>query len=151
MQEAVAHFGLTDKLRLGQECVSATWSATEKLWDVHFRDVGTKEEYNHKARYLVTAVGHSSLPKGTSDVPGIDNFKGEVVLSTAWKDLDYANKNVMIIGNGASANQLIPWLMNDAKVRTLVHIFRQPQWMLKKVNPPTPRWKIWYSPLQSFL
>ena len=143
LQEIVAHFGITEKIRLGQECLSATWSSTESLWVLKFQDVKTKTEYTRYAHYLITAVGHSSVPKGTDDIPGIEKFRGDVVLSTSWKDLTYSNKNVMVIGNGASSNQIITWLLNDAKVKSLVHIFRQPQWLMKKDNPPTSKIKNW--------
>ena len=45
------------------------------------------------------------------DIPGLHNFKGELVHSADWpEDLKYAGKRVAVIGNGSSGVQIVPAL-----------------------------------------
>ncbi len=48
-------------------------------------------------------------------IPGIDDFKGRVIHPQFWpKDLDYSNKNVVIVGSGATAVTVVPAMSKEA-------------------------------------
>ena len=51
-----------------------------------------------------------------------------------WRDTDWQNKNVLVLGNGCSANQVVPWLLDEGRVKKLVQIVRSEQWVAPKVN-----------------
>lgn len=47
----------------------------------------------------------------TADIPGLDNFQGQVIHPQRWPDdIDVRAKNVVVIGSGATAITLIPAL-----------------------------------------
>ncbi|KAF2137283.1 uncharacterized protein K452DRAFT_321849 [Aplosporella prunicola CBS 121167] len=49
-------------------------------------------------------------------IPGLGNFKGTIVHPQVWsEDLDYAGKDMVISGSGATAVTLLPNLTEKAK------------------------------------
>ena len=87
----------------------ARWDAEAALWRVMLADGETLS-----ARYLITATGFLSQPH-TPDIPGIHDFEGTVIHTTAWDDdFDPAGKRIGLIGTGATAVQLIPELAKKA-------------------------------------
>ncbi len=91
-------------------CVEgARWDAEAQLWRVSLADGQTLS-----ARYLITATGFLSQPH-TPEIPGIHDFEGTVIHTTAWDDgFDPAGKRIGLIGTGATAVQLIPELAKRA-------------------------------------
>jgi cation diffusion facilitator CzcD-associated flavoprotein CzcO len=59
-------------------------------------------------------------------------FKGTIFHTAEWRDVDFQDKNVMVIGNGCSANQVIPWVMNERGPKSLVQVVRSEQWVAPK-------------------
>jgi cation diffusion facilitator CzcD-associated flavoprotein CzcO len=60
--------------------------------------------------------GYYSHGEGyTPDWDGMDSFKGQIVHPQTWPDdLDYAGKNVVVIGSGATAATVIPAIAAEA-------------------------------------
>jgi putative flavoprotein involved in K+ transport len=87
------------------EFVGGTWDATAKCWTARLKHSdGTGSTV--RPRHLVFANGVSSYPM-IPDLPGLEDFKGEVIHSegfdsgAAWK-----GKNALILGTGTSANDI---------------------------------------------
>lgn len=87
-----------------------------------------------QARYVVTAMGVLSIPIGLSGVPVLRDFGGHSFHTSQWREIDLEDKRVMVIGNGCSANQVIPWILNKQRPRTLVQIVKSEQWVAPKEN-----------------
>lgn len=127
-------FELRPHIQLRQKCLSSRWSDEEQLWAVTFIDLDTNKEYCRRARFLVTAVGVLNVPKGLDDIPILRGFKGEIFHTSTWRDISFQNKNVMVLGNGCSANQVIPWILVQGKAKSLVQLVRSEQWVAPKGN-----------------
>ena len=57
----------------------------------------------------------------TPDWEGMEHFKGRIVHPQTWpEDLDYAGKNVVVIGSGATAATLIPAIAADCAHVTML-------------------------------
>ena len=87
------------------EFVAGSWNETGKCWSARLkRSDGTERVV--RPRHLVFANGVSSYPM-IPDLPGLEEFKGEVIHSegfdsgVAWK-----GKNAFILGTGSSANDI---------------------------------------------
>jgi putative flavoprotein involved in K+ transport len=101
------------------EFVSGTWDATEKCWTARLKH---SDGAGHivRPRHLVFANGVSSYPM-IPDLPGLEEFKGEVIHSegfnsgTAWK-----GKNALILGTGSSANDIALDLHSHGVNTTLI-------------------------------
>jgi cation diffusion facilitator CzcD-associated flavoprotein CzcO len=134
LHRCVRQFDLEQHIELQQECTSVRWSDKDGLWTVSLTDVVRGTTYERKARYLITAMGVLNVPKGLDDLPLLRDFKGQIFHTSEWRDVDFDGKDVMVIGNGCSANQVIPWVMNEQKPKSLVQIVRSEQWVAPKGN-----------------
>ena len=78
------------------------------------------------------------------DIKGLDSFPGPVAHTARWpEDLDLAGKRVAVIGNGASAMQVVPAIADTVASLTLFQ--RSPQWaapfeQFKQPVPADVRW-----------
>ena len=111
---------LTSAVRAEFDESTARWMVTLRAAD------GTLEVLPFNA--VVTAVGILNQPK-LPDVRGIDRFPGPSFHSSAWPgDLDLSGKRVAVVGNGASAMQIVPAIADQ--VDELVVFQRTPQWVV---------------------
>jgi putative flavoprotein involved in K+ transport len=101
------------------EFVGGTWDETEKRWTARLKR-GDGTERVVRPRHLVFANGVSSYPM-VPDLPGLEDFKGEVIHSegfdsgAAWK-----GKNALILGTGSSANDIALDLHSHGVNATLI-------------------------------
>ena len=64
---------------------------------------------------LVSAVGFLSNWRWPS-IPGLHDFKGHLCHSAVWdKGFDWTDKRIAVIGNGSSAIQILPQMVEKAK------------------------------------
>ncbi|GAA0189597.1 NAD(P)/FAD-dependent oxidoreductase [Aeromicrobium sp. Leaf291] len=126
-------YGITPRVQLGREVVSAHWQQDEQAWDVGFAD-GVVERVD----VLVSAVGQLSEPRLPA-LPGLEDFAGDWFHSARWDhDVDLAGKRVAAVGVGASAIQYVPHVAEDAAHLTLFQ--RSANYILPKPDGPLPRW-----------
>ena len=108
--------------------------------------------------FLLGCTGYYRYDHGfTPDFAGIERFKGQVVHPQHWpEDLDYAGKQVLIIGSGATAVTLVPAMARTAGHVTMLQrspsyiaslprvdpVARGLRWVLpERVVAPIVRWK----------
>jgi cation diffusion facilitator CzcD-associated flavoprotein CzcO len=126
---------LQSRIHLNQECVSAQWLEDTDLWKVEFLDITTNEAFVRHSRVLLTAVGFLDIPKGPESIANIQEFRGRIFHSSDWDhEVDFKGKDVVVVGNGASANQFVPWLLKNTGLRNLVQVVRSAQWIAPKDN-----------------
>ncbi len=72
-----------------------------------------------RANFLWMCQGYYRHQEGyTPEWDGMDSFQGRIVHPQTWPDdLDYAGKNVVVIGSGATAATLIPAIAADCAPR----------------------------------
>ncbi len=101
------------------EFVGGSWDDDAKCWTARLRRSDGTERVM-RPRHLVLANGVSSYPF-IPDLPGIEDFKGEVIHSegftsgAAWK-----GKNALILGTGSSANDIALDLHSHGVNTTLI-------------------------------
>ena len=123
-QKTIAQtYGLYAHLEFGRRVKSATYD--KGLWRTKFSDGAVIT-----SQFLVSAIGQLHIPK-TPDFPGAADFKGASFHSAQWDhNYDYAGKKIAVIGNAASAIQLIPELAEATDALTVYH--RTPNWIIPK-------------------
>lgn len=127
-EDVVRNFSLESHLRLNSEVVEARWA--DHHWNLHIEDHSTnasastsrKAEFDH----LIVATGHNHYPyepefDGRRTWEEADSSR-RVVHSIFFRDpADFAGKNVLVVGGGASgrdSTQQIVWHANSVSVRT---------------------------------
>lgn len=101
------------------EFVGGTWDETAKSWTVRLQKADGSERILHP-RHLVFANGVSSYPY-IPDVPGVDEFDGEVIHSEGFTSgASWRGKKALILGTGSSANDIALDLHNHGVDTTLI-------------------------------
>ena len=125
MEHCARKYDLVRHIRFGTEIASARFDAGAGVW--RLRTTGGEEIV---ADVLVSAVGQLNRP-AIPAIPGLDRFRGACFHSACWdQGADLAGKRVGVIGNAASAIQLIPQIA--PKVRHLSIFQRSANWMLPR-------------------
>lgn len=101
-----------------------------------------------RAKVLVSAVGGLVEPRDApADVPGWDTFKGDVFHSARWNhDVDFNNKDVVVVGTGCSAAQFVPRLTKAPyNAKSVTQIMRSPPWVVDRITAPggDEAWSKW--------
>ncbi len=125
---------LDDHIRFGREVRAARWDDAAARWRV-----ATANGETYQARYLVTAVGQLHHPR-LPDFPGRADFRGPSFHSARWDHgVDLTGKRIAVIGNAASALQLIPQI---AKRADRVSVYqRSANWVIPKQDRPYRPWE----------
>lgn len=135
MIDVAKRCGLPPKAHFRTEVVSATFDETNAHWVVKVRDLANNNaESVYTARLLFSCVGALSVPR-KCDVPGVEKFKGPLFHSARWrKDVDIVGKDVVILGNGCTASQIVPAIAPH--VKHLTQIVRAKHWYLPHFRNP---------------
>ncbi|WP_040690292.1 flavin-containing monooxygenase [Nocardia vinacea] len=132
LRHCATKYDVLRHIRTNTEVVGADYDAAEHAWTLTMQD-GTVA----RADVLVTACGQLSRPS-IPDVPGLDTFTGTVFHSATWNhEHDLRDRDVAVIGNGASAIQFVPHIA--AQARSLTVFQRQAHWISPKPDYVYPR------------
>jgi 4-hydroxyacetophenone monooxygenase len=103
----------------------ADWNDIDREWKIATRSVDGKTEVS-RSRALVSACGFFNRPYWP-DFPGAQQFQGQQFHSARWPEgLDLTGQRVAIIGNAATALQMIPPVAEAAGQLTVFQ--RNPSW-----------------------
>jgi 4-hydroxyacetophenone monooxygenase len=118
IEHVATEYGVKDNMKFDREVTSATWDEITSLWTliVKHRD-GTEEVIQCNA--IISASGLFSTPN-LPEIKGITSFKGPMFHTAQWNhEVDYAGKDIGLIGTGSTGTQLAPALAKDAKKLTI--------------------------------
>ena len=122
MGEVIEENDLDRHIRYNHTISTATWSSEDRLWTLEVTQTDTGEQVRFTGNFLWMCQGYYRHSEGyTPEWDGMDRFEGEIVHPQTWPDdLDYADKNVVVIGSGATAATLIPAMAPDCAHITMV-------------------------------
>lgn len=120
LRDCAASTGINKNIQYGHHLNQAQWSSSDKNWTLKVTAAAAQKTL--RARFLLFGTGYYDYDEALKvNIPGILNFKGTVVHPQFWpKDLDYTNKNVVIIGSGATAITLLPSVAGSAAHVTML-------------------------------
>lgn len=134
MGEVIEENQLSPYIRYGHTIHGARWSSEDDLWTIDATRTDTGEALRFTTNFLWMCQGYYRHSEGyTPEWEGMDDFKGEIVHPQSWpEDLDYAGKNVLVIGSGATAATLVPAIAGDCEHVTLLQ--RSPTYFMPALN-----------------
>jgi len=120
--EVIEENGLAPHIRYRHRIRSASWSNGDNLWTLKAVRLDTGEEIFFTAKFLWMCQGYYRHAEGyTPEWPGMARFAGSIVHPQTWpEDLEYAGKNVVVIGSGATAATLIPAIAPQCRHVTML-------------------------------
>jgi monooxygenase len=126
LDETIDEFGIRDKILFGQQVESADWNTEHAAWTVTAFDADRDEQRTFVTPFLVVCAGYYDQDQGyMPDFPGADDFAGALIHPQHWpENLDYTDKNIVVIGSGATAATVVPAMA--AKARHVTMLQRSP-------------------------
>ena len=130
VEDTAREYGVDQHIRYGHRVVRADWSTPDATWTVTVASAG--EERVFTCNFLFFCAGYYNYAKGfRPDFAGESEFAGRIVHPQHWpEDLDYAGKQVVVIGSGATAVTLVPEMARTAAHVTMLQ--RSPTYVVSR-------------------
>ena len=130
VKETAADYNIQDKVQYGLKIIESNWSSKDQLWQLKATHEKTGETKHFTCSFLLNCTGYYDYDQGYSPkFEGADTFEGDIIHPQHWpEDFDYANKNVVVIGSGATAVTLVPSMSTKAKHVTMLQ--RSPTYIM---------------------
>lgn len=124
-RHVASEFGIYDRIRFATRVEDTRYDEDREQWvtTVSLPDGGNEQI---RSNIVISAVGAFGTPKWP-DIEGFDRFGGTVLHTAQWdQSVDLKGKRVAVIGNGASAMQLVPAIVDQVESLTIFQ--RSKQW-----------------------
>jgi len=130
IQETALENNISQQIRYRHAVKKASWSSNDRAWTLEIDSSG--EVINLKCNFLIMCSGYYRYDQGyTPKFEGRDRFAGQIVHPQKWtEDIDYQNKEVIVIGSGATAVTLVPNMADDAK--KVIMLQRSPSYIVSR-------------------
>ncbi len=122
IKDTAREFAIDQQIRFKQMVKSAVWSSHDAVWTVQVQHPESGALTTYRCKFLYVCSGYYDYAAGYSpEFPGSEQFKGQLVHPQKWpENLDYTDKNVVVIGSGATAVTLVPAMAERARQVTLL-------------------------------
>ena len=100
----------------------ANWLSDKKKWDLQVSRPGDEKPVTFQARFVLLGTGYYNYETPLeTEIPGIEKFEGKIIHPQFWpEDYDYTNKDIVVIGSGATAVTIVPSMSDRAKRVTML-------------------------------
>lgn len=134
MGEVIEENHLDQHIRYNHRVTTASWNSDDCTWTVAGTRSDTGAAVRFTCNFLWMCQGYYRHAEGyTPDWPGMENFKGQIIHPQTWpEDLDYKDKNVLVIGSGATTATVVPAIAGDCKHVTVLQ--RSPTYFIPGRN-----------------
>ncbi|EGX96129.1 dimethylaniline monooxygenase, putative [Cordyceps militaris CM01] len=137
LTKVAEEYDLLSKMRFNATVERCEWNEARARWRMEIRDETTGTVSYHECKFLFSGVGQLIQPR-VPNFPGMDTFKGDMFHAARWKhDVSLKDKNVIVVGNGCTADQIVPAIVKETK--SLTQIVRSKHWIVKPPLMPNPR------------
>ena len=111
------------------------WDDTRSIWSCTFQNTITGKVTIREAAVVISAVGTLDRP-AIPVIPGAQDFKGKAFHSARWdSSVSLSGKKVVVLGNGASATQFVPTLVQQVGPKGQVtQLVKSAHWWTKRVS-----------------
>ncbi|MBT5542141.1 MAG: NAD(P)/FAD-dependent oxidoreductase [Gammaproteobacteria bacterium] len=122
LKEIVSENKIDQNIRFNQMVDSASWSTEKKEWSLTINSKNEQTTDHITCDFVVFCGGYYNYSQGYQPkFLGENDFKGQIIHPQQWPStLDYKNKNVVVIGSGATAVTIIPSMANETKHITML-------------------------------
>lgn len=128
-------YDLPSKMTFGAEVKRCEWLQQSQRWRIHFRNVADGTMSVHECQFLFAGTGALVTPRDPG-LPGIESFRGPVVQAARWQpDVQLKDKDVVLVGNGCTAAQIVPNIVHET--RQLTQFVRSKHWIIPPIDVPT--------------
>lgn len=122
LKDAATKHGIDKSIQFGQSVDEANYNSNTATWTI------TTPTQTITCQFLFFCSGYYNYDSGYTPVfEGVQDYKGEIIHPQKWKkDTEYANKEIIVIGSGATAITVcsnVPTLLcsHESYARVLTH------------------------------
>ncbi|KAL6718040.1 hypothetical protein ACLMJK_004125 [Lecanora helva] len=161
LQDVCEKYQIVDKIQLNTDILEVRWLEVEEEWEVTLLhmvpgtgDLSVKErqkimadkgresiylkEEIVRAKIVCSAAGGLVEPNAWPDtIPGHEVFEGDIFHSARWDSkVDLRDKDVIVVGTGCSAAQVVPRLPHEPyAAKSVTQVMRSPPWVVPSGDP----------------
>lgn len=134
MNEVIEEANLAPHIRYNHQVLNADWNDTTRLWTLTVTNKTSGDTLSFTTNFLWMNQGYYEHEKGY--IPQWDNmdaYQGDIIHPQNWpEDLDYKDKNIVVIGSGATAATIAPNIAKAVKKVTILQ--RSPTYFFPRKN-----------------
>ncbi|MBL4871257.1 MAG: NAD(P)/FAD-dependent oxidoreductase, partial [Robiginitomaculum sp.] len=154
LKETSQQYGVAEKIRYGHKVEQVSWDSEQSRWIVDIIRTHTDERFQMSCNFLLSCMGYYNYEKSyVPEFKNFDDYQGEVVHPQFWPDdLNYKDKNVLVIGSGATAITILPSMAEKTAHITMLQrsptfVFTRPAVdkiakLLRKILPTRAAFKL---------
>lgn len=130
INETADKFGITQHIQFNHKVAEAGWSEEHQEWTLKIASHSAIESETIRCKFLFMCSGYYDYEHGHEPTfPKSEAFRGTIIHPQKWDtSLEYENKNVVIIGSGATAVTLVPEMAKKAANVTMLQ--RSPTYIM---------------------
>ena len=130
VEETARTYRIDQHIRYGIKVTSAAWSTPDARWTIEA--MGPEGAISFTCNFLCMCAGYYNYDRGHAPIfAKAEEFAGRIVHPQFWpQDLDYAGKNVVVIGSGATAVTLVPEMAKEAA--QVIMLQRSPTYVVSR-------------------
>ncbi len=130
--ETANESGIAQHISFGHRVRSAAWSSHEAFWTVEVEHIASDARFFVHTRFLYLCSGYYSYDEVyRPEIAGEETYRGTIAFPQFWPEgLDYAGKQVVVIGSGATAVTLVPTMAETAAHVTMLQ--RSPTYIVNR-------------------
>ncbi|MFK7976683.1 MAG: flavin-containing monooxygenase [Halioglobus sp.] len=130
VNETASKHQITQNIKFGSKVKRASWSSAAAKWSIEVDAPDSEKPINYSCGFIFSCSGYYDYEEAYQpEFKNRDAFEGEFVHPQFWpENLDYNNKEVVVIGSGATAVTLLPAMAGSTKHITMLQ--RSPTYIL---------------------
>ncbi|KAF1953085.1 FAD/NAD(P)-binding domain-containing protein [Byssothecium circinans] len=146
LETTAAKFDLKPHIQLNTDVTDLRWISDVSQWEATLTHLvpGAGDLSTRERETKISSQGREAVILRTEKIRAKvvvscrDTFKGPVFHTARWRpDVDLNGKNVVVIGAGCSAAQVVPSLLGAPyHVKSLTQIIRQAPWVMSRLEEP---------------
>ena len=137
LKSTVAKYNLSDNIEFSTKLLGADWNDIDNNWVLQLQTSDETKSTIIRTKFLFFCSGYYNYDHGyLPNFKDINTFNNTVVHPQSWpENLDYKDKEIVVIGSGATAVTLVPAMAKQAKHVTMLQ--RSPTYIvsLPKKDP----------------
>ncbi|KAM0262572.1 hypothetical protein ACHAQJ_001617 [Trichoderma viride] len=134
--DVAAQYQIHKHVQFASLVEKASWDEVAGTWNVTVQDLRSSAVTEYRCKILISAVGALSVPQKCT-IPGASSFQGKLFHTAQWDHtFNWRGKELVVVGNGCSATQIIPEISSGPGAAKMVTQFsRQAHWLAERPNP----------------
>lgn len=114
--------GIYENIHFENKVRSANWVSQGGCWELSACISGSEHTVVYRSRFIFLGTGYYDYEHPLqAPIPGIGDFQGKVIHPQLWpEDYDFIDKNMVVIGSGATAISIVPAVAGKTKHVTML-------------------------------